>query len=108
MTVGFTTLKVNESFLTTCCSETTVTLHLQSPVSVKIVFVKFSLTVSGPLSKLYLALPITVVPSGTVQVMVAGGLLSRPVPQTRENLSPNNAYYRVGPGTAKDGPSVYN
>ena len=52
-------------------SDLTVTSHLQTPASLKIVLAMLNLTTSGPLSRSYLGLSITVVPSGAIQVMVA-------------------------------------
>ena len=74
-----------------CASELTITSQIQTPASLNTVRVIFNCITSGPLSRSYLALSTIVVPSGAVQVMVARGLLSKPVPQTREALSPNNA-----------------
>ena len=54
-----------------CASELTMTSHLQIPASLKTVLVTFNCTTSGLLSRLYLALSTAVVPSGTVQMMVA-------------------------------------
>ena len=89
-----------------CASELTITSHLQTPASLNTVRVIFNCTTSGPLSRLYLALSTTIVPSGAVQVMVAWGLLSRPVPQTREALPPNNAEEYVGPSVMNAGGSA--
>ena len=54
-----------------CASELTMTSHRQTPASLNTVRVIFNCTTSGPLSRSYLALSTTVVPSGAVQVMVA-------------------------------------
>ena len=72
------------------CSDSTLATHLHTPLSLRIVCVKFSLTTPGPFSRSYRALSTIVVPSGAVQVMAAWGLLFRPVPQTRERLSFNS------------------
>ena len=88
-------------------SELDVTSHLQTPASLKTVLEIFNFITSGPFSTLYLSLStIIVVPSGAIQVMLAGGLLSKPVPQMSNEVSPNSAYCcDIGASVAKDGGS---
>ena len=85
----------------------TFTLQVHDPLSLALALLIMSFTTSGPLRNVY---PIilfcmessdlstnrsTVGPEFLDQMISAGGLLSKSVPQTRDTLSPKSATYSV-------------
>ena len=78
------------------CPDITTISHLPTSLSLKMVLLKFNLTISGPLSRVYLPMFLVIdVASEAVQVMVAWGLLSNPVPHVRLGIEGHHKGRRI-------------
>jgi hypothetical protein len=98
--------RTNCPSLKTCRSDITTTSHLQTPLSFTVAFVSSILQSWVHLQRHIYCMSIIVAPSGSVQVTVAWGLLSRPLPQTREALSPIRTNCSAGPCVINEGAST--